>query len=364
MASAAGKTANQPLGGRLRGLLLHQRLLLALKAGLAAAIAWWIALQVPGVASQYPYYAPLGAVACMYPTIAGSAKQGFQTLVGLAVGFVLAIPVILLGAVSVLSVALVVGMGVLLAGLPKLGAGRDWIPIAALFVLLLGGDDPDGYSFGYLLQMLVGVLVGLGVNMLIFPPLHLNGVVHGLADLRGSLARQLADMGAAINESWPPEHAEWAARQNQLTQLGREVRSAVQLADSSRHGNMRQRRHNRDLNADYDSLRAMERVAFHVEDMTEILAGIIWRSPESTPLPPALVAPLAEAVTRTGAAIESWDPEESHMTDAEDAVEHLIQQINHRAADNQRIDAIATLGMGLRRILLTIRAESDIPVGG
>ncbi len=341
-----------------RRLITHERALLAVKAALAAAISWWIAVQVPGVASQYPYYAPLGAVACMYPTVAGSARQGFQTLIGLAVGFVLAFPVILLGQVSVVTVAVVVGVGVLAAGLPKLGAGRDWIPIASLFVLLLGGDDPQAYSFGYLTQMLIGVLVGLAVNLLVFPPLHLNGAVEGLENFRGLLARQLGDMAAAIRESWPPEHEEWSQRESELSELGQQVRSAVQLADSSRRGNVRRRRYHHDLDADYHALQAMERIAFHVQDMTDVLAGVIWRTPVDTALPPALVEPLGEAMSRTALAVEAWDPEGSEMTGAEAAVEELLQQITASATAQDRIQATATLGMGLRRILLTVRAEA------
>lgn len=345
-------------GTGVRRLITHERLHLAVKTALAAAIAWWIALRMPGVASEYPYYAPLGAVACMYPTIAGSARQGFQTLLGLALGFALAMPVILMGEVSVLSVAIVVGVGVLAAGLPKIGAGRDWIPIASLFVLLVGGDDPEAYSFAYLLQMLVGVLVGLAVNMVVFPPLHLDGAVRGLENFRGLLARQLGDMAAAIHEAWPPEHEEWSEREGRLSTIGQQVRSAVQLADSSRSGNVRRRRHQRDLTADYHALQAMERIAFHVQDMTEVLAGVIWRTPEATPLPPVLVEPLGAAMSLTADAVHEWDPESSAMTDAEAAVERLMQHINTSAAAEHRVQATASLGMSLRRILLTVRAES------
>ena len=342
---------------RMGGLVRHKRLILAVKAALASSIAWMIALQVPGVASEYPYYAPLGAVACMYPTIAGSARQGIQTLAGLAIGFALAFPVIFLGDRSVLSVALVVGLGVLAAGLPRIGAGRDWIPIAALFVLLLGGDDPDGYSFGYLVQMLVGVTVGLAVNMLIIPPLHLNGVVTGLDSLRAALALQLRDMGAALKEQWPPLHQDWADRQNKLTTFSQEVRTAVHLADSSRHGNLRQYRHKRDLAADFHSLQSMERITFYVEDMTELLSDVIWNSPDTDPLPQPLGPPLAHAATLTAAAVEDWDTNGQSMTDAEAAVEDLMQHVKRVSAD-ERIEATASLGMALRRILLTIRADA------
>lgn len=343
---------------RARQLITHERVLLAVKTALAAAIAWWIAQRVPGVAAQYPYYAPLGAVACMYPTVAGSARQGLQTLIGLSVGFALAFPIILIGDVSVVSVAIVVAVGVLTAGLPRLGAGRDWIPIASLFVLLVGGENPEEYSFSYLIQMLVGVVVGLAVNMLVFPPLHLDGAIRGLKDFKALLAQQLSDMAEAINESWPPEHEEWAERESRLTELGQEVRSAVQLADTSRRGNPRRRHYKHDLNADYQWLQSMERIAFHVQDMTGVLAGVIWHTPESTPLPPALVQPLGDAIARTAEALEEWDPDSSAMTRAEEAVEHLMQQISAGAATEGRIQATAALGMDLRRILLTVRADS------
>ena len=96
----------------------------------------------------------------MYENVAGSMRQGVQTLVGLGLGIGLAFMLFSLGNPSPFSVAIVMGLGVVLAGLPRLGSGGDWIPTAALLVLLVGGHDPDSFSFGYLLQMGVGVTVG------------------------------------------------------------------------------------------------------------------------------------------------------------------------------------------------------------
>jgi hypothetical protein len=59
------------------------RILLAVKAAIAVAIAWFVAPHMPGVADEYPYYAPLGALVSMYPTLMGSVKAGLQTLAGL-----------------------------------------------------------------------------------------------------------------------------------------------------------------------------------------------------------------------------------------------------------------------------------------
>ena len=363
--SRTGKLLQGPaltsVRGQFKDVLRYTRIQLAVKAALAVGIAWTLAPLVPGVAAQYPYYAPLGALISMYPTVSGSAKVGIQTLIGLVTGMALALLVLLFGGPSVWTIALVVGVGVLLAGISRLGAGREYLPMAALFVLVMGGDDPDGYSIGYAVQMLVGVGVGLGVNATIFPPLHLTGAVDGLASLRLSLARQLKEMGTAISETWPPEHEDWSKRRTELMAFSREVRESVQLADTSRRGNLRRHRHQRDLDADYRALRAMERVTLYVEDMTEVLATAIWTHPEDMPVPDEFADQLSEAMTATGEAVEAWDADTEEYSLAREAVRRLQIDMNSSASPDSPVDVTASLAMSMRRILRTVRTEEDQP---
>lgn len=354
-------TSVSKVSNRLTGMLRYTRIQLAIKAALAVGIAWTLAPLVPGIASHYPYYAPLGALVSMYPTVSGSAKAGIQTLIGLVTGMGLALVALLFGGPSVWTIALIVGLGVLLAGIPRLGAGKDYLPMAALFVLVLGGDDPDGYSLGYSIQMLVGVGVGLAVNAVVFPPLHLSGAVDGLASLRLSLARQLKEMGTAISETWPPEHEDWSNRRTELVTFSREVRESVQLADSSRYGNLRSRRHQRDLSADFKALRAMERVTLYVEDMTEVLATAIWTSPEDMPVPSELADQLSAAMLACGEAVETWDADSEEFAAAREAVQQLQVDMNTAASPDSPVDVTASLAMSMRRILRTVRTEEDQP---
>ena len=217
----------------------------------------------------------------MYENVAGSMRQGVQTLVGLAIGVGLAFMLFSLGQPSPLTVAVVMGLGVILAGLPKIGSGRDWIPTAALLVLLVGGHNPDTFSFGYLFQMGVGVTVGIVVNLLVFPPLHFRAAALSIAELRQALAQQLWDMGKALKESWPPEHDDWSRRSDALAAHARSVRLAVEKADASRQANPRRRLHPRDMDLDYRNLRDLERLTFHVQDVTQVLSDVIWA--EDTP---------------------------------------------------------------------------------
>lgn len=153
-------------------------------------IAWVVAQYVPGVADDYPYYAPLGALVSMYPTLMESAKSGLQTLLGLVAGIALALVVVVTVGPNWWTVPLVAGIGVLLSGTGWFGAGQEYVPMAAMFVLIIGGQNSDDYSLGYLTQMGVGVAVGIAVNLLIFPRV-LTAAAAARVDTRG--ARQTSE---------------------------------------------------------------------------------------------------------------------------------------------------------------------------
>ena len=355
------------VSGGVSGIFALSRLQLAAKAALAAGLAFLVAPWMPGSAAEYPYYAPLGALVAMYENVAGSMRQGLQTLVGLVLGIGLAIMLVSVGEPSPLTVAVVMGLGVLLAGLPRLGAGRDWIPTAALIVLLVGGHNPDDFSFGYLLQMGVGVAVGIGVNLLVFPPLHFNAVEVSLTDFRRALAQQLSDMSEAVEEKWPPEHEDWSRRSEELAQSARALRAAVEKADASRQANLRRKLHPRDVDLDYRNLRDLERITFHVQDMTEVLADVIWHEDALFIIPLPYSGPLADAIAVVGAVLlaaeEEFrdDPERQReiSQQADSAVRTLAQKIASDEVNPDTPSAAESILLSLHRILRALRTEAS-----
>ena len=340
-----------------------QRLQLSAKAALAAGLAFLVAPYMPGAAAEYPYYAPLGALVSMYHNVAGSVRQGLQTLVGLAMGIGLAFLLVNVTDPSPLTVAIFMGVGVLLAGLPRLGSGRDWIPTAALLVLLVGGSNPDDFSFGYLIQMGVGVAVGITVNFLVFPPLHFNAAAASLDELRLALGTQLTDMGAALREKWPPVHEDWSRRSEELASAARSVRHLVQEADASRRANPRRRLHPRDVDLDYRNLRELERVTFHIQDMTEVLSDVIWKDGVPYSVPFTDSGPLADAMTATGQLLRSFHSEESAsqlelFASAEAAVEACMAATAERDPDEGTVTASESILLSLHRILRAVKPAS------
>ncbi|TJY68887.1 FUSC family protein [Arthrobacter sp. CAU 1506] len=336
-----------------------QRIQLAFKTALACGIAWIIARQLPGEVADYPYYAPLGALISMYSTVADSVKTSLQTLAGLLLGIGLAWLLLLTVGLHVLTVSLLVFLGVLVAGLPRLGAGRDWVPMAALFVLLVGGSDAGDYSLGYAVQMAVGVLVGITVNFLLIPPLNFSAVGRSLQQLQSDLAGQLEEIAEALLEDWPPERDEWASNGENIVRLSEQVRQAVATADRSRKANPRRRFQDRDLQADWSNLRTLERAAFNTQDITEVLGAVIWD--DHLHIPTRVLEPMSEALKATAAAVRSLAAED--LQEKLDAASAAQQQLTTELAGSVTTETPGTAGgyvaVSLDRILSALRRQLD-----
>ncbi|MDF9276713.1 FUSC family protein [Arthrobacter sp. EH-1B-1] len=350
--------------GWLKPSVTRSRLLLACKAALAVGIAWVVAPLMPGVVDEYPYYAPLGALLSMHSTLKGSAKYGLQILAGLALGILLAAIVLVVGAPNFLTISLVVAVGVLIGSMRWLGApGQEYLPIAALFVLIVGGQDASGYAIGYLVQMIVGIAVGLLVNLLVLPPLTFDSAVQKASRFRRSLSRHLNDVGTALTESWPPTREDWAGQNDALAAAAAEVRGTIHLADDSRKGNPRAKIHKRNLEADYEDLAALENVTFHIRDLTEVLAGAVWGKPFPVELPATLCEPLSQAILAVADVLDAWDgqadPQEP-IKHAERSIERLHAGLDeHRSGGPASMSAGATVAMALQRILAAVRIRLE-----
>lgn len=346
----------------LQRTVTRHRLLFAAKTAAAAGLAWYLAPLMPGPAAAYPYYAPLGALVSMHPTVAASAKHGLQSLLGLVLGIGMAFAITTVAAPTSLAVALVVGLGVLIGGLPRLGTASEWIPMAALFVLVLGDSNAEGFSFAYVLQMGMGVAVGFAVNWIVFPPLHLDDIDPAVAGHQRALSRQLKDMARAMEESWPPDHEAWASRSDDLALTAAAVRTAVHQAELSAKANPRSRRRASRLPSDLAALRTLERLTFHVQDITDVLASAVWEEDAGTDIPDTVLANLSQALEATAAVVDhSQDAESkelaSRMAEAKDSISALGDAIAEAAAGHALINAPASVAMSLRRILTVVLAS-------
>lgn len=368
--ATAGWSRLRAAGGDLRQATTPARLLLVGKTALAVGLAWWVAPQMPGVVDEFPYYAPLGALISMYPTLMGSVRSGVQTILGLAAGIGLATLVIVTVGPNWWTIPAVVGIAVLLSGNGWFGSGREYVPMAALFVLIIGGQNADDYSLGYLVQTAVGVSIGLLVNVLIAPaPLTAQAMIR-LDGFRTQLANHLHDIGEAVSASWPPERDQWASDAASLAETTREIRTALSDADDSRRGNpralisrtgvARSGARQRDTWAEMD---ALDGIAHHIRDISDAMADTIWDRPAAIDLDPAIVEPLTSACHAVAdtLALGSDDGSAAHRVrgQAARAIRELLEAVDQRTIEEHRSMGPGVLtAMHLRRILILSRPRA------
>lgn len=353
-----------PFRSALQAATRPARLMLVAKTALAVGIAWFVARYMPGVTQEYPYYAPLGALVSMYPTLMGSVKSGLQTILGLAVGIGLASVIVLTVGPTWWSIPIIVGIGVLLSGTGWFGVGREYVPMAALFVLIVGGQDADDYSLGYLAQMTVGVVVGLVVNLVIAPAPLTAEATANLRLFREKLATHLHDVGDAVSDSWPPQKEQWADDAASLSDTASELRLALVEADESRRGNPRAWGKRAATDEAHAQLEALERIAQHIRDVSDTIADTIWGRPGAIDLDPALLVPLTGACHAVAEviALQDADSPEAHRTrgEATRAVRLLLETVDNRTIElRQSIGPGVLTAMHLRRILLLGRPPAD-----
>jgi uncharacterized membrane protein YgaE (UPF0421/DUF939 family) len=270
----------------VRRMLRPSRLILAGKTALAGTIAWYIGHMLPGEMADFAYYAPLGALISMAPTLMDSLRSSLQTVAGLALGIGVAWGLIVSGAPAWAVVPIALAVGTVLAGLPILGPGRDYVPIAALFVLIIGGANANDFSVGYLVQMGVGMAIGIVVNLLIAPPLPTDDAASVISSLRRAGARTLEAMSDALRSgdresSWAEDLASFETRLS-------EAATAVRNAREGSRANPRVRWSHYDVDEDLEDIAALRRTRVHLAAIGSILRGS------------ELEKPLAEVVDHEG----------------------------------------------------------------
>ncbi|MDO5618189.1 FUSC family protein [Kocuria sp.] len=255
-----------------QGAMTPPRMLLALKAATACTIAWIVAPHMPGVVAQYPFYAPLGALSVMYPTLLGSMRTGVQTILGLALGMLLALVVLLTDLNTVITLFIVIVVGTILAGVRKLGVGADYIPMTALFVLVIGGPNADDYSVGYLVQMTTGAVIGLVVHLLIAPPVDIRSASLELGRAEKLLMHYLRDVAREVRTPGSTTRRDWVEVNQQLAQMTTEVRGVVQEQATAMKGNPRMLLPNyKNQDPRLARLIRVEYVAFYMRNLTDVL---------------------------------------------------------------------------------------------
>lgn len=173
---------------------------LAVRCAVAAVLAWVVVTPLGGAADDFHYYAPFGAVVAVSTTVMGSVRASVQVLGAFVLGVPLALALQAWSPPTLVAIALTAGVGTLLAHVRGLGTYGSWVPISALFILLIGQGQTTHYVVGYLGLTLAGAFIGIAVSLLA-PPLLLLSTQHAQDELRDLLVVQLRELADALDPS-------------------------------------------------------------------------------------------------------------------------------------------------------------------
>ncbi|MBD2894476.1 hypothetical protein amrb99_34010 [Actinomadura sp. RB99] len=215
----------------------RERLKLIAKAVLAGVVAWAAARYAVG--HSEPYFAPLAALLGVYPSVVRSVRESLAYGAGFVIGAALAIPVGLWIGPNIAGIAVVPFLAMMASGWRRLGGQASQVPFTALFALLLGGHDAVGYTLPRLGDVALGLAVGLAVNALVFPPLHLRRAEYAVERTRDVLAEAMDALAAAVTD--PDERPRWDEADERLRTVQEQARHAYEQGRDSMRANPRAR---------------------------------------------------------------------------------------------------------------------------
>ncbi|MFB9831095.1 FUSC family protein [Actinoallomurus acaciae] len=203
----------------------------AVKATIAAVCAWIVARYLAG--HRDPYFAPISALVSVQATVVRSVREGVSFAVCFALGVVVAVASAEFLGPGLLSLTITLLAGALLGGWRGFGAQGIEVPFTATFVLLLGGAHPEPFVLSRLVDVAVGVPIGIAVNAFLLAPLHLRSATDALDRTADDIAALLTDMADGLAEGWPVENPHWYERSQALDKALRDTLGSMSHAHES-----------------------------------------------------------------------------------------------------------------------------------
>ncbi|WP_206341817.1 FUSC family protein [Streptomyces ureilyticus] len=218
VAEAARRAARGP--GRERDLLVQ-----SLKAAAAALLAWTVADEWLG--DPMALMAPWVAVVLVQATVYSSLRQAAQQFAAICVGTLLASAAQVLTGNILAALALSVPVLMLLANWRRFGDQGIYATTTALFTLASETVTTSAISHR-VAQAALGAVIGVAVNALVLPPVHLRDVRENLAALAQETGDVLADIAEDLrHDDWDASNAaHWSRASARLARRLDDLRAA------------------------------------------------------------------------------------------------------------------------------------------
>ena len=320
----------------------HPSLFLAVKAALAAMLAWLVVQPIGDFATGYDFYAPLGALTVVSTSVAGSVRSSVEVVVAILLGAALALAAQILPLPEPLPLGLAVIAGSLVGATGIAGTMGSWVPLAAMFVLIAGKGDPIGYTAAYGGLTAIGAVVGVGVNLLL-PQLPLTPATIAQDRLRAELADQLDELADALEQEIVDEK-DWRALRASLDRTARHAEELLARARDARRANWKAGRWADSVHRQDARAQALQRLTGCVDEVIELVADQRAEIRRDDPAAADLRAATAVALRHVAALLRDADELEGARAAVDDLHARVVRA---QATTDEHHFAAAAISLNL-----------------
>jgi len=346
---------------RLRDPVLWTDALQLLKTVAAAVIAWVLAQDVFGL--EQPFLAPWAALLTVHATVYRTFARGLQQVGATVLGVLLAFVAGSLLGVNAASLAIVLLVGMVAGATRSLRAESTTAAATALVVLLTGSSGDSDMLVSRLLDTVIGIGVGLAINLLVVPPLRDRSAARRVDAVDDRIGELLCDMAQRLRSG------ETAGDVEEWTQRTRDIDHEIDLAWSQ----VRQARESGRLNprrravprirasdAFTDLLSRLEQALAETRSMARTIDGAAGSAPDWDP---SFRERWIDLLSRTGTAITEADVD--GVERVREDIEATGRELSDHEAESRLPPEQGALLVNLRNIAEAMgRVASAQPVRG
>ncbi|HIW91729.1 MAG TPA: hypothetical protein H9870_08725 [Candidatus Corynebacterium avicola] len=209
-----------------------------LKCVIAASGAWWLSINVLG--TQYPFLSPWVALLTIDATTYRTLSRGIQSTIASLLGITVAFLIGNYLGVALWTYALALVIGLVLAQVRWIRDEGVTVATMSVFILSDGFSQSQQHFGDRILEITVGIAVGVAVNLLVFPPLRDHQASKYVDSVNRRMGSVLQNMGEEFSTSWDTDRAEaWVEESESITSELNSAWSTVKFARESRRANPR-----------------------------------------------------------------------------------------------------------------------------
>ena len=201
----------------LRDPVRWSEVLQLVKTVVAAVVAWVLAAQVFDLPQAF--LAPWAALLVVHATVYRTFSRGLRQVAGAVLGVLLAWSIGNLVGLSTFAVSMLLVVGLVVGSVRWFRDESTSVAATGLIVLTTGFSTHDQVLLDRLFDTFIGIVVGLVVNMIVWPPLRDFSAARAIDAVDDAVGELLCDIADALREPCTQEQVTaWVDRTRDIDQ--------------------------------------------------------------------------------------------------------------------------------------------------